>query len=96
MSKQVKCITKRGGHRDPHERIEGIGGGDTTLTRWWRAEADAIRDVEKDQEAYFVKPPSIPLVWVVVAVRNGRKYLKTQPDLYPENNLLKLLDCPPR
>jgi hypothetical protein len=85
------CITKRGSHLNPHERIEGIGGVDGG-TPWWRAEDDAIRDVERDPRSYFTSVRGNS-VWVVVDTHNGRKYLKTQPDRHPENNLLHLADC---
>lgn len=87
MSRQVTCITKRGDHYDPHERIQGIGG-----SGWWRAENDAIRDVEADSSAYFVSVGG-RTVWVIVATHNGRKYLKTPPDDYRPDNLLSLPEC---
>ena len=90
MSKQVKCVTKRGSHFNPHERIEGIGGD--TPSPWWRAEDDAIRDVERDSTSYYVSVNG-KSVWVVVASHNGRKYLKTEPDGYAPNNLLSLPEC---
>ncbi len=91
MPKQVKCITKRE-HHNPHERIQGIGGSDAGV-RWWRAEDDAIRDVERDSRSYFVSVGG-KSVWVIVATHNGRKYLKTETDGYAPNNLLSLADCP--
>ena len=86
MAKQVTCITKRE-HHNRHERILGIGGAG-----WWRAEDDAIRDVEQDPESYYVSVGG-KSVWVIVATHNGRKYLKTQTDGYAPNNLLSLRDC---
>jgi hypothetical protein len=91
MPKQVRCITKRE-HHNPHERIQGIGGSDAGV-RWWRAEDDAIRDVESDSTSYFVSVGG-KTVWVVVATHNARKYLKTTADGYAPNNLLSLTDCP--
>ena len=91
MAKQVTCITKRQ-HQNPHERIQGIGGGDKD-TRWWRAEDDAIRDVEKDPKSYYVSVKG-KSVSVIVATHNVRKYLKTETDGYEPNNLLSLADCP--
>lgn len=84
---QVTCITKRQ-HQNPHERIQGIGG-----VGWWRAEDDAIRDVEGDSGSYNVSVGG-KTVWVIVATHNGRKYLKTETDDYAPNNLLSLADCP--
>ena len=87
MERQVTCITKRE-HHNPHERILGIGG-----TGWWRAEDDAIHDVERDSMSYYVSVGGRK-VWVIVATHNGRKYLKTEADGYEPNNLLALRDCP--
>lgn len=88
MSRQVICITKRGNHYNPHERIQAIGG-----LNWSRSENDAIRDVEADPSAYYTSVGGRS-VWVVVDSRLGRKYLKTEPDAYPQNNLLSLPECP--
>ena len=91
MAKQVTCITKRQ-HHNPHERIQGIGGVQDRV-RWWRAESDAIGDVERDPKSYFVSVNN-KSVWVIVAMHDGRKYLKTETDGYEPNNLLSLTDCP--
>jgi hypothetical protein len=91
MSKQVTCITKRE-HKNPHERIQGIGGTDKG-TRWWRSEDNAIADVDKDSKSYSVSVGG-KSVWVIVATHSGRKYLKTETDGYEPNNLLSLPECP--
>ena len=94
MSKQVMCITKRGDHYDPHERIQGIGGNQAGV-QWWRDEDSAINDVIKDPSSYYVNVNN-QKVLVVVASHNGRKYLKTERDGYAPNNLLNLSECPHR
>jgi Protein of unknown function (DUF3892) len=101
MSRQVTCITKRGSHYDPHERIQGIGGpgggvGAVSLLlggRWWRAEDDAINDVLRDPSSYYVSEGD-HTVWVIVSERNGRKFLTTQRDGVTCDNLLHLPECP--
>ena len=60
---------------------------------WWRAEDDAIIDVQLDKTSYFVSVKG-KSVWMIVATHNGRKYLKTETDGYAPNNLLSLPDCP--
>ena len=92
MSKQVICINKRGGHYDPHERIQAIGGV-VTGVRWKDPEDTAIRNVERDSTSYYVSVNGRS-VWVIVATHNGRKYLKTEPDGYSPDNLLALQECP--
>jgi hypothetical protein len=92
MSKQVMCIVKRGGHYNPHERIQALGGVANGL-RWKDPEDLAIRNVERDPRSYYVSRGGHS-VWVIVAAHNGRKYLKTQNDGYSPDNLLSLPDCP--
>ena len=92
MTKQVFCIVKRGGHYNPHERIQALGGV-VNGVRWKDQEDDAIRNVERDSTSYYVNSGGHS-VWVIVAVHNGRKYLKTQNDGYAPDNLLALPDCP--
>ena len=91
MSKQVTCITKRGGHHNEHERIQAIGGGGPGL-RWKDDENMAIANVKRDPTAYYVSAGG-RTVWVVVATHNGREYLKTQADNYSPDNLLSLPEC---
>jgi hypothetical protein len=90
---QVKCIRKRGSHYDPHERIEGIGGGETILGRWYHPEDTAITYIEAGINNYYVSVNG-RTVDVVVAVHSGRKYLKTRADNYRPDNLLALPECP--
>ena len=86
---QVTCITKHGGHRNPHERIEYIGN---EAGKWRFSENDVIRRIEKGIDSFFtsVKGKQVDLV---VADHNGRKYLKTVADGYEPNNLLSLPEC---
>ncbi len=93
---QVFCITKRGDHYNPHERIQGLGGisGDK---RWWMSEEDIIAELEKPDAIRrwnFYVSVNGKGVWVIVASHNGRKYLKTEADGYAPNNLLNLPECP--
>jgi hypothetical protein len=90
-SYQVTCITKRGGHYNPHERIEGIGG--YSAKQWWLSEDEAIRAIKDRKYAFYVSVNG-KSVWVVVANHHGREYLKTEPDNYAPDNLLNLADCP--
>jgi len=86
-SLQVICIRKRGDHYNPHERIQGIGG-----SGWYHTEDQAIANIEKGTHTYYVSVAGRS-VRVVVAVHNGRKYLKTEADDYSPNNLLALPEC---
>jgi hypothetical protein len=85
---EVTCINKRGDHYDPHERIEFIG----QQGNWKISEDRAIRRIESGQDSFYVSV-SGRTVNVIVAVHNGRKYLKTESDGYAPNNLLNLREC---
>lgn len=93
---QVSCITKRGDHYNPHERIQGLGGVSGSQ-RWWMSENDIIAELEKpggSRRWNFCVSINNKSVWVIVATHNGRKYLKTEADGYAPNNLLNLPECP--
>ena len=83
----VTCINKRGSHYDPHERIAAIGG-----SGWKHLEDDAIRRIEARTDDYTVTRGG-RTVRVLVAVHQGRKYLKTEADGYSPDNLLALPEC---
>jgi hypothetical protein len=85
---QVTCINKRGDHYDPHERIQSIG----QQANWKLSEDSAIRRIESGQDSFYVQVGG-RTVEVIVAVHNGRKYLKTEADGYAPNNLLNLNEC---
>jgi Protein of unknown function (DUF3892) len=86
-SLQVTCITKRGNHYNPHERIAAIGGAG-----WYHAEDQAIANIERGINSYYVSVGG-RTVPVIVATHNGRKYLKTVADGYSPDNLLALPEC---
>lgn len=88
---EVSCISKRQ-HHNPHERIRGFGGIHNGK-RWWLSENDAIYGIEAGKWAFYTNVGGRS-VWVIVAVYDGRKYLKTQADGYEPNNLLSLPECP--
>jgi hypothetical protein len=93
---QVSCIRKRGDHHDPHERIEGLGGIHNGKP-WYLPENDIIAELEKPATTKrwnFYTSAGGKSVWVIIAVHNNRKYLKTTADGYEPNNLLSLEECP--
>lgn len=86
---QVVCVTKRGGLTNSYERITHLGllGGTTPYTQ-----EQIISWIESGTHSFYVA--SNPrAAWVIVANRNGRKYLKTQADGEEPNNLLSLPEC---
>jgi hypothetical protein len=92
---QVSCITKHGDHYDPHERIQGLGGIQAGQ-RWWLSENDIIAELRRPigaQRWNFYVSVDGKSVWVIIAVHDGRAYLKTEADGYAPNNLLNLPEC---
>ncbi len=85
---EVNCIVKRGGHYNPHERIESVGN----QGRWMLSEEEMIRRIESKQETFYTVVDR-RRADIIVAAHNGRKYLKTAADGYAPNNLLNLHDC---
>ena len=91
-SLQVKCINKRD-RQSPHERISHIGGTNSDNTRWKVTEEKAISNIESGLWSYYTSVQG-KSVWVIIAVHEGRKYLKTEADGLIPNNLLSLPECP--
>jgi hypothetical protein len=86
---QVTCIVKRGGHYNPHERIEALGN---SVGKWMLSESEMIRRIEAGSESFYTTVNG-RRADVTVAVHDGHKYLKTTADGYAPNNLLNLDDC---
>jgi len=85
---QITCIRKRE-HYNPHERITHIGN---QQGNWMLTESAAIRRIKTNTDSFFTYVDAKEAD-VVVAVHNGREYLKTTADGYEPNNLLSLSDC---
>jgi hypothetical protein len=78
-----------------YERIVSIGCaevGTGSLVRF--TEDEAINRIEKGTDSFYVEMPAGHRVWVIVAQREGRKYLKTETDGEKPDNLLSLPECP--
>jgi hypothetical protein len=50
---QITCITKRGDHYNPHERISHIGN---QTGNWRLTEGAAIRRIESRQDSFYLNP----------------------------------------
>jgi Protein of unknown function (DUF3892) len=86
MATEITCVLPE--HRGADSRIERRLGG----PGWVKDESTVIAEVEEGRH-YFVEVASAHLT-VVVAVRGNSKYLRTDPDSSPENNLNFLPACP--
>jgi hypothetical protein len=89
---RVRCINKRE-HYNPHERITHIGGINADNTRWKLTQEEAILGIESGKYSFYVEERGFTSE-VIVASRNGRKYLKTTADGENPDNLLALPECP--
>lgn len=87
---EIKCINKND-RMNPHERIINVGG--YTDRRWKITSDDAISYIERGEWSFYVSQGG-RTVDVVVALHNGRKYLKTVADGATPDNLLSLPECP--
>lgn len=90
---QVTCIIPDGADAD--RRIDSNGGakGAANTGGAWCIKLDvAIKGIE-DGRWRFWTTANGKSVWVIVASRNGKKYLKTEADGDEPNNLLSLPRC---
>jgi hypothetical protein len=87
---QISCIDKRQ-HYNPHERIEGVGGMYAGKP-WKPTETEAMAGIKEGRWKFYTSVNGRS-VWVIIAIHNGREYLKTEADSYEPNNLLSLPEC---
>ena len=87
---QISCINKTN-RSSPYECIShvgGISGG----TSWKLTLSDAIYSIEIGKYAFYTSVAG-HIRNVIVASRNGSKYLKTESDHDTPDNLLSLPEC---
>jgi hypothetical protein len=84
---QITCTTKDG--PDSDRRIDALGG-----PQFPKAPIDKVIALIEAGKDRFWTVADGKSVWIEKKERNGAKYLTTQGDGYPPNNLLKLPDCP--
>jgi hypothetical protein len=85
LALEITCVVPDG--IDPQNRVDRVGGPWGT-----KCEDAIIEEIENGCE--YVVDIDGDLVDVVVARENGRRYLRTDPDLTVENELLSLMHCP--
>lgn len=90
---QVMCIRRDGADAD--RRIDRLGGRKPEGGSWNDTIDNVIRFIEQGLHRFWTTAGG-KSVWVAVKVHptSGRKYLATEPDDYPNNNLLSLPECP--
>lgn len=90
QSTQIKCINKNP-REDRHHSITHVGG--YTDRQWKITKEDAIGMIERGEWSFYTIANGHRRD-VIVASRNGRKYLKTTADSDTPDNLLSLPECP--
>jgi hypothetical protein len=86
---QITCINKTDRY-DPHDGIDRVGGKDSG---GWTLTVDEVIAHIRRGNSFWVLVNG----WrddVVIAIRNGREYIKTRGDDVHPNNLLSLPECP--
>ena len=86
---EIRC-TNKSDRTNPDERKKNVGGGPGS---WKQSEEMTIREIEDRSYEYFVTQDG-RTVEVIVAMRLGRKYLKTVADREALDNFLSLSECP--
>lgn len=84
---QITCID-RSESTDPHHRILSIGGGSSSY-RWTVSQEDAIRGIERNDWEFYIYQQG-RVMNVVIAERDGEKYLKATCDADQPETLLTL------
>ncbi|WP_413709079.1 DUF3892 domain-containing protein [Rhizobium sp. Rhizsp82] len=89
---QITCIIPD--ENDADRRIDSVGGatGSESGGAWCIKLDVAIAGIEDGRWRFWTNGNG-KSVWVVIATRNGRKYLKTEADGAEPNNLLSLASC---
>jgi hypothetical protein len=90
QSAQISCINKDP-RNDVYSRITHVGGFGTK--QWKITTDDAIRYIDNGEWEFYTHVGGHRRE-VIVASRNGRKYLKTEADNDTPDNLLSLPECP--
>ena len=86
---QITCHRPDNADRD--RRMQGVGGPDAG---GWYGTVDAVISLINNGHSFWTVDQRGNSVWVIVAKRNGREYIKTQSDDLEPNNLLSLPVCP--
>jgi hypothetical protein len=87
---EIKCINKNP-REDRYHSITHVGG--YVASQWKLTLDDAIGKIERGEWNFYTVANG-HRADVIVAARNGRKYLKTTADYDTPDNLLSLPECP--
>ncbi|NQV00001.1 MAG: DUF3892 domain-containing protein [Parcubacteria group bacterium] len=95
MSVRITCINKdNGDHYDPHEAITHLGWLDESSKKNDKCtRLEMVKFIEDGNQAYVKDGLGIKAFLVVRTSRYGNKYVQTEADGRPTNNLLALSEC---
>ncbi|MCW0370901.1 DUF3892 domain-containing protein [Xanthomonas sacchari] len=89
---KIGCINKDD-RQDKYNRITHVGGVNPDGARWKLTLDEAINGIESGKWSFYTHVGGHERQ-VIVASRNGRKYLRTEADSDTPDNLLSLPECP--
>ncbi len=89
---RVTCTNKTD-RTSAHERISHIGGIGFAGRRWKLSHRGAIDAIENGRYSFYVSRED-GAARLVIATKDGRKYLKSEADGEQPDNLLSLPECP--
>lgn len=76
-------------NNDLDRRIQGLGGAG-----WWYPVDTIIHAIDYEGHTFYTQPPVGAGAKIVTRTHaNGRKYLTTEGDGFPPNNILRLPLC---
>ncbi len=85
---QITCHTPDNADKD--RRMQGVGG---PAGGGWYRDVSSMITLIKGGDKFWTVDQKGNSVWVIVAERNGREYIKTESDGLEPNNLLSLPVC---
>lgn len=85
---QITCVTKTTRHHESITGVGGVGGGG-----WWWTVEQVVQSIESKTNTFYTL---VANKRADVAVVKGatKKYIRTQADGIPNDNLLELGPCP--
>lgn len=85
-------FSNKTGRFDAHDRIYCVGGIESGI-RWKKSESQVISEIENGRFSYYIKKGPNPVL-VIVAAKNGKKYLKAITDGEQPDSLVGMPECP--
>lgn len=88
---RIDCTTKDGPDQD--YRIDGFGGVNPNGTRWYAGIDRLLQLIDEGNTFWVMVQGRRVEVIPMIHPRSRRRYVTTEADGFPPNNLLRLQDC---